>query len=265
MTECGVVCAICRQAALYKAVVDTMVTFLTNGIGPRSFVSAERAPWEFSAVIAFEQPTWLELAHGARSPSPPADSDPSDWRSNTKLPVELKPTAEEVVIFPGGCQGKSVAQVTELDLRQECLCPRYQKLRPVWSRTCFRVMLFRRLRVFSVVRPNPMLHFHPFFVHPLFPVFEPHIQKWVIFVRRRPCVCDIFRFESPPPRGKKDRIWHRLPPPPSHGLRQLNFPNVKNDAGQKQHSPCFLGRRRPATPSQEHGLCPPWGFSRPFC
>ena len=47
-------------------------------------------------------------------------------------------------------------------------------------------------RVFSAIRPNPMLHFAPFFVHPLFPVFEPHIQKWVIFVRRRPCVCDTY-------------------------------------------------------------------------
>ena len=25
----------------------------------------------------------------------------------------------------------------------------------------------------------------PSFVHPLVPVFEPHVQKWVIFVRRR--------------------------------------------------------------------------------
>ena len=44
-----------------------------------------------------------------------------------------------------------------------------------------------------------MLHFAPFFYcPPTFPVFEPHIQKWVIFVRR---VCDTFRFESL--RGKK--------------------------------------------------------------
>ena len=99
-------------------------------------------------------------------------------------------------------------------------------------------------RVFLVVRPNPFLYFAPFLSTHFFPVFEPHIQKWVIFVRRRPCVYDTFRFESPPPPRKKDRIWHRLPPPPSRGLRQLNFPNVKNDAGQKQYSPCFLRRRR---------------------
>ena len=84
----------------------------------------------------------------------------------------------------------------------------------------------------------------PIFVHPLFTMFEPHIQKWVIFVRRRPCVCDTFRVESPPLHEKKKRIWHRLPPPPLRGQQQLNFPNVKNDAGQKQNSQCFLRRRR---------------------
>ena len=50
--------------------------------------------------------------------------------------------------------------------------------------------------------PEPHIAFCPIFVHPLFPVFEPRIQKWVIFVRR-PCVCDTFRFEIPPLRGKK--------------------------------------------------------------
>ena len=44
--------------------------------------------------------------------------------------------------------------------------------------------------------PEPHIAFCPIFVHPLFPVFEPNIQKWVILVRRRPCVCDTFRFES---------------------------------------------------------------------
>ena len=57
-------------------------------------------------------------------------------------------------------------------------------------------------RVF-LVTPEPHIAFCHIFVHLLFPVFEPHIQKWVIFVRRRPCVCDTFRFESPLLRGKK--------------------------------------------------------------
>ena len=38
--------------------------------------------------------------------------------------------------------------------------------------------------------PEPHVAFCPIFVHPLFPVFEHDIHKWVIFVRRRPCVCD---------------------------------------------------------------------------
>ena len=74
------------------------------------------------------------------------------------------------------------------------------------------------------------------FVHPLFPVFEPHFLKWVIFVRRRPCVCDTFRFESPPLRGKKKS---NLVP-----TTTIEFQNVKNDARQKQYSSCFLRRRR---------------------
>ena len=52
-------------------------------------------------------------------------------------------------------------------------------------------------------RLNTILHFAPFFSNPFFPVFELHIQKWVIFVRRRPYVCDTFRFESPSLPGKK--------------------------------------------------------------
>ena len=50
--------------------------------------------------------------------------------------------------------------------------------------------------------------------------------------------------DSNPLSGKNDRFWHRLHPPSLHGLRQLNFPNVKNDAGQKQYSPCVLRKRR---------------------
>ena len=91
--------------------------------------------------------------------------------------------------------------------------------------------------VFLVIRPNPILHFAPFLYTHFFPCLNPIF----IFVRRRPCVCDTFRFESPPLPEKK--IDHRLPPP-LRGLRQLTFPNVKNDAGQKQKSPCFLRRRR---------------------
>ena len=41
------------------------------------------------------------------------------------------------------------------------------------------------LGVFSYT-PDTHIAFCPIFVYPLFRWFEPHIQKWVIFVRRRP-------------------------------------------------------------------------------
>ena len=57
--------------------------------------------------------------------------------------------------------------------------------------------------VFLVITPEPHIAFCPILSTHIFPVFEPHIQKWVIFVRRRPCVCDTFRFKAPPLRGQK--------------------------------------------------------------
>ena len=67
-------------------------------------------------------------------------------------------------------------------------------------------MLRHSLGIFSYT-PEPHIAFCPIFVHPLFPVFEPHIQKWVIFVRRRPCVYDTVSFESlPPPRKKRSNL-----------------------------------------------------------
>ena len=79
---------------------------------------------------------------------------------------------------------------------------------------------------------TPELHisFCPIFVHKLFPVFEPHIQKWVIFVRRRPCVCDTFSFE-------KRSILASTPSSFSPRTTTIELP------GQKQYSPCFLRRR----------------------
>ena len=86
-----------------RAVADTMVTSLTNGIGPPSLVSAERARQDLSGVMEFEPPSWLELAHGARPPSPPADSDPSDWRTGWQHEAASRVEAHHraSVIFPG--------------------------------------------------------------------------------------------------------------------------------------------------------------------
>ena len=81
---------------------------------------------------------------------------------------------------------------------------------------------------------TPELHvaFCPIFVHPLLPVFEPHILKWVIFVRRRPCVCDTLRFESPLLRGKKSN----LAPTPSSSLARtttIELPECQERRGAK--------------------------------
>ena len=114
--------------------------------------------------------------------------------------------------------------------------------------------VYKSTKGFFYYTPEAHVAFCPILSTHFFPCLNPTFKNGSFFVRRRPCVCDIFRFESPPPAEKRSNL-----------AQKLNFPNVKNDAGQKQHSPCFLGRRRPATPSQEHGLCPPWGFSRLFC
>ena len=53
--------------------------------------SAEIARRDLSGVMEFEPPTWLELAHGARPPSPTADSGDG----NTKLPAEWRPNTEQ--------------------------------------------------------------------------------------------------------------------------------------------------------------------------
>ena len=96
--------------------------------------------------------------------------------------------------------------------------------------------------VFLVVRPNPMLHFAPFLSTHFFPCLNP-IFKNGSFLSVVALV-SVTLFDSNPRTSAEKRSNLAPPPPPSRGLRQLNFPNVKNDAGQKQYSPCFLRRRR---------------------
>ena len=86
--------------------------------------------------------------------------------------------------------------------------------------------------------PEPYNAFCPINVHPLFPVFEPHVQKWIIFVRRCPLtfqnirqsvwsVWSVFAWNRRPPkaggfwtlldvtlpRKKKVDFGTTLPPP----------------------------------------------------
>ena len=79
----------------------------------------------------------------------------------------------------------------------------------------------------TVQTPDPCCIL-PTFVHPLFPVFKPHIQKWVIF--------SFFCSSSPLDLPKCQTIII-----------------VRSVAG-----------RRPASPSHKHGSCPPLKFQRAF-
>ena len=60
-------------------------------------------------------------------------------------------------------------------------------------------------KVKGIFSYTPELHvaFCPIFVHPLFPVFEPHITKWVIFVRR-PLVSLTLSDSNPRPKQLKN-------------------------------------------------------------
>ena len=100
----------------HRAVADTMVTSLMDGVGPPSLMSAETARRDLSGVMEFAPPTWSELAHGARPPSPPADLDPSDWRTGWQHEAASRVEAHHraSVIFPKRRrEGESIAQVTE--------------------------------------------------------------------------------------------------------------------------------------------------------
>ena len=89
-------------------------------------------------------------------------------------------------------------------------------------------------RVFLVIRPNPIFHFAPFLSTHFFPRLNT-IFKNGSFLSVVALVSVTLLVSNPSSlSGKKDRFWHRLPPPSPRGLRQLNFPNVKNDAGQKK-------------------------------
>ena len=63
----------------------------------------------------------------------------------------------------------------------------------------------KKKKVKGIFSYTPELHvaFCPIFVHPLFPVFEPHITKWVIFVRR-PLVSLTLSDSNPRPKQLKN-------------------------------------------------------------
>ena len=124
----------------------------------------------------------------------------------------------------------------------------------------------KALGVFSFFARSPYCIL-PIFVHPLFLVFEPHLQKWVIFVRRRPCVCDTFTLESPLLRGKRSN----LAPTPSSLVRTttIELPECQERRGAKTKKSVIFEKASPAEGQRRlhknTAYAHLWGFSRPFC
>ena len=111
--------------------------------------------------------------------------------------------------------------------------------------------------------PEPHIAFCPIFVHPLFPVFEPHIQKWVIFVRRRPLT---LLDSNPSPSPEKRSI---LAPTPSSSLAQtarIDLPECQERRGAKTIWSVFFEMASPAESRRRlhnnTAYAHLWGFSR---
>ena len=107
--------------------------------------------------------------------------------------------------------------------------------------------------------PEPHIAFCPIFVHQLFPAFEPLFQKWIIFVR-----VTLLDSNLRPSAEKRSN----LAPTPSSSLARtttIELPECQERRGAKTIKSVFFEKasagRRPATPSQEHGLCPTFGVS----
>ena len=91
-----------------------------------------------------------------------------------------------------------------------------------------------------------LLHFCPthFFLR-----LNPYILKWLIFVRRRACVCDTFRFESPSSTGKKRSNLVSTPSsPPSFpsATTTIDFPECQERRGAKYNAVRVVKKASPA-------------------
>ena len=86
--------------------------------------------------------------------------------------------------------------------------------------------------------PEPQLHHAPFLSTHFFPCSFPTFKNGSFL--SVVALMSVTLLDSNPRSAEKRSILGTdslllLP----RGQRQLTFPNVKNDAGQKQHSPCF--------------------------
>ena len=133
----------------HRAIADTMVTSLMDGVGPPNLMSAETAPRDLSGVMEFAHPlgpSW----HMERVRHPPADLDPSDWRTGWQHEaaswVEVHHRAS--VIFPSADERERAllrSQSGPLAGVPFSTVPRSfdTRLEP----HLFRVLLLRRLRL----------------------------------------------------------------------------------------------------------------------
>ena len=113
--------------------------------------------------------------------------------------------------------------------------------------------------VFSVMRPNPILHFAPFLSTHFFPCLNPIFKNWS-FLSVVALVSVTLQFRIPPPPTKKDRFWHQLPPLSPRGLRQSRMSGTTR--GKNIVCVSAEGKRR----LHKNTACAHlWGFNRPFC
>ena len=120
--------------------------------------------------------------------------------------------------------------------------------------------VFRHMhRDFLVIRPNPILHFAPFLSTHLFSCLNP-IFKNGSFLSVVAFVSVTLLDSNPRPSAEKRS---NLAP-----TTTIELPECQERRGAKTTKSEFFEKaspgRRPATLSQEHGLCPPLGFLPPF-
>ena len=91
--------------------------------------------------------------------------------------------------------------------------------------------LFVDLFVDFSYTPEPHIAFCPFLSTHFFEGLNPMFKKWVIFVRRRPCVCDTLKFESTAPPEKRS-ILARTPSSPPR-TTTIELPECHERRGAK--------------------------------
>ena len=121
--------------------------------------------------------------------------------------------------------------------------------------------------IFSYTR-EPQIAFCPIFVHPLFPVFEPHIQNGS-FLSVVALVSVTLLDSNPRPSAEKRS---NLAPTPFSSLARtatIELPECQERRGAKTIQSVFFEKASPAEGRRRlhknTAYAHLWGFSRPFC